>query len=191
MILILNLSSSLGQFAIFDESKGNEWTYLKWSKAKSLNLELKVKLQEILDLKKTTLQELKSIYCVEGPGSFTGLRVSASFCTGLSLALKIPFYGIPSFFLNNENEFFLPLQFERAKTLSLAEALEKKLSFIKIASQEECLISTPKITEENKVFAINNQEWPSEVHLKKAFLLSAQKPRNFQLNYGLEAYSNN
>ena len=46
------------------------------------------------------LKFLKKILCVYGPGSFTGLRVSATFCKILSLSLDHhpPIYGLSSFY---------------------------------------------------------------------------------------------
>ena len=47
---------------------------------------------------KLNLNNLKKIICVYGPGSFTGLRVSAIFSKILSMSLgKIPIYGLSSF----------------------------------------------------------------------------------------------
>jgi len=50
-------------------------------------------------LQKLDLKKMKFIVCSLGPGSFTGLRVSATFCKILSLSLgKIPIYGVSSFY---------------------------------------------------------------------------------------------
>ena len=50
--------------------------------------------------KALSLKDLKKIICIYGPGSFTGLRVSATFSKILSLSLRdIPIYGLSSFHL--------------------------------------------------------------------------------------------
>lgn len=41
-------------------------------------------------------RELSAVLCMEGPGSFTGLRIGFSIAKGLSLALGIPFLPVPS-----------------------------------------------------------------------------------------------
>lgn len=41
-------------------------------------------------------QHIEAIICVNGPGSFTGLRVGLSAARGLALALTVPLYGITS-----------------------------------------------------------------------------------------------
>ena len=40
--------------------------------------------------------ELSAVLCMAGPGSFTGLRIGFSIAKGLSLALGIPFFPVPS-----------------------------------------------------------------------------------------------
>ena len=42
------------------------------------------------------LKEIELIACASGPGSFTGLRIGMSTAKGLSLALGIPWVGVPT-----------------------------------------------------------------------------------------------
>ena len=44
-------------------------------------------------------KDLKSLMVLTGPGSFTGTRVGISFAKGISMALKIPLYGVHHFAL--------------------------------------------------------------------------------------------
>lgn len=57
-------------------------------------------LTEIIDilLKKAGLKpaELSCVVCMNGPGSFTGLRIGFSCAKGMALSLGIPFYSVPS-----------------------------------------------------------------------------------------------
>ena len=45
---------------------------------------------------KTSMKDIELIACTSGPGSFTGLRIGMATAKGLSLALGIPWVGIPT-----------------------------------------------------------------------------------------------
>ncbi len=44
--------------------------------------------RELLDLQRVGLEEVSIIGCVNGPGSFTGIRITLSFCSALAMAQK-------------------------------------------------------------------------------------------------------
>jgi tRNA threonylcarbamoyladenosine biosynthesis protein TsaB len=52
-----------------------------------------------LQMKKSRLEpeDLQGVLCMNGPGSFTGLRIGFSIAKGLVLALGIPFVPVPTF----------------------------------------------------------------------------------------------
>ena len=52
-------------------------------------------IDELLKEKGKTIQDLTEISVVEGPGSFTGLRVGIAIANTLGTLLKIPINGLP------------------------------------------------------------------------------------------------
>ena len=94
-VLFVDTSSHDGQMLAFNKSLEPLYD-LRWGKEsrhdKVINFNFS-KITQNLEIK-----HLKAIVCVQGPGSFTGLRVSAVFAKTLSLALKgLPIFGVSSF----------------------------------------------------------------------------------------------
>lgn len=53
-------------------------------------------IERCLSASSLTLRDIGLIACSRGPGSFTGLRIGMSTAKGLSLALGIPWVGVPT-----------------------------------------------------------------------------------------------
>jgi len=53
-------------------------------------------IERCLSASSLTLRDIGLIACSRGPGSFTGLRIGMSTAKGLSLALGIPWVGVPA-----------------------------------------------------------------------------------------------
>lgn len=92
--LAVNTSQSRAEILLYQEPI----TYFKttWNREKSHS---EVITQEYLTLlKKASIEahDIKKIYCVVGPGSFTGLRVGVSFCKTLAYSLNLPLVPINS-----------------------------------------------------------------------------------------------
>lgn len=92
--LAVNTSQSRAEIVLYQEPVN----FIKkdWSREKAHS---EVITQEYLELlKQANLQQnqIKKIYCVVGPGSFTGLRVGVSFCKTLAYSLSVPLVAINS-----------------------------------------------------------------------------------------------
>ena len=61
------------------------------------------KLQEVLDSNKIDIKELKEIIVVNGPGSFTGVRIGVTVAKTIAYALDIPIKSISSLYLQAIN----------------------------------------------------------------------------------------
>lgn len=103
--LYVDTSSHHGQVFAYD--KKGVIASKTWGKEQKHDIALNESFQFILN--QISLKDLKFIVCSYGPGSFTGLRVSATFCKVLSLSLGgLPIYGVSTFYsyafehLNNE-----------------------------------------------------------------------------------------
>ena len=62
--------------------------------AKTFSAQLVPKLRELLRAHSATAQDLRAIVVVNGPGSFTGVRIGVSAAKGLAEALSIPVIAI-------------------------------------------------------------------------------------------------
>jgi hypothetical protein len=97
---------------------------ISWTDDQSMGLSSKIA-STLLELQKLISPELQleGIAVVSGPGSFTGLRASIAFASGVAAAQKIPLYDLPSYSLFNST-FVMPLQAQRLKDQSFDLALE-------------------------------------------------------------------
>lgn len=96
-VLFVDTSSHNGQMLAFN-SRLEPLHDMRWGKEKRHDRVINSYFSDILQ--KQSTKSLKAIVCVQGPGSFTGLRVSAVFSKALSLALSgLPIYGVSSFII--------------------------------------------------------------------------------------------
>jgi tRNA threonylcarbamoyl adenosine modification protein YeaZ len=93
----LALDTSSNKVAISIENKG--LVYTKYSKEDfSQAEEIAVLLQELCAENNFLLQDIKKIYCVIGPGSFTAIRVLVAFVKGFTLGSDIKIFPITKFY---------------------------------------------------------------------------------------------
>lgn len=94
MILALDTSSPTTKLALLNLS-GQTLELQEVETGNKLTEVLTNLIEKLLDPKKLKLSDLTGLILVDGPGSFTGLRIGASTFNALAYALDIPIVGIP------------------------------------------------------------------------------------------------
>jgi tRNA threonylcarbamoyl adenosine modification protein YeaZ len=182
--LVVSMLSSKALMALFAEDNSLcEYTSWAQQEGKELSDELPLQLSFLFQKTKLELKSVSKIYVFQGPGSFTGLRVSASFAKGLSTALEIPMIGIPSFRLYGE-PFAISLRAAKAKSLSLEECVDRAYKFLEIKNDKESevvLVPKTKILKGLKSCPL----WPEISDIEKAIKHSSDL-NSFEMNYGFD-----
>ena len=156
---------------VWNNSDGSELAESLDAKYLELLLEAKTKNKDI---------QIKKIFGVEGPGSFTGLRVSSAFLKGLSTALSVPLVGISSYDLFAE-PFAFSLRPAKAAKLSLEECIEKQFKFLQVNKNNVEVLAVPSC---KKVLGLKGDPyWPNAEELLQGVQRSLSK-NIFELNYG-------
>ena len=63
--------------------------YESWQAHRELSVTIHKRIAELLKVQKKEWQDIKSIVCFKGPGSFTGLRIGLSVGNALALSLDV------------------------------------------------------------------------------------------------------
>ena len=116
--------------------------------------EIAVLLEEALQINSCKYHEINEIYCLIGPGSFTGIRVAIAFVKGLSLGKNITIKPVANFYLFVSN--FLQHISKYKNTTILIDCGKNKTEFYmtQISAQYDCLIA-PKIISYDDALKIN------------------------------------
>ncbi len=120
--LAVNTSQSDAQIALFADQKlvGER----RWSRERSHSEVLTNAFQELLQEHATSIDSIDKIYCVNGPGSFTGIRVGVNFCKTLAFALNCPVVAINALDLQ-----MAALEVEHSHVLSTIDAQKNSIFF--------------------------------------------------------------
>jgi tRNA threonylcarbamoyl adenosine modification protein YeaZ len=92
LFICLNAAEEIIQLVVGDENNLLAGMEAKSDK-KGIILIPKM-IQQCLDIANLHIDDIAKLVCVIGPGSFTGLRISLSILTGISMGRKIPIGGI-------------------------------------------------------------------------------------------------
>ncbi len=179
--------STTGLWVLSDAEFQNVIASISWTDTESMTLskQMNAKFEELLSGAAIDKTQIQSLGVLSGPGAFTGLRMSAAFAQGLSRALKISLYGIPTYHLKGK-PFFIPLRHQQAKTLSLQECLTLGYEFLELQSEVAHEVKIPSESS-TMVGLLGNPVWPIAEELLRAMKLSYQEnPAPLRLVYGLE-----
>lgn len=128
---------------------------------------------------------IKEVVVVSGPGSFTSLRVSASWAKGFCAALGIPMLGLATANLYTL-PFFIPLQPMKTQNLDLKTCLDKGLSFLKIMGVDQHHPEVPGPSD-LVLGTKENSMWPTGDVIKAAIANRKNLEPSFKIRYGIEA----
>jgi tRNA threonylcarbamoyladenosine biosynthesis protein TsaB len=91
LILTIRTDKPEAEIGLFEDNK--QLVYLTWQAHRQLAETIHLKLCEMLKSENHTLSDLEGIVVFQGPGSFTGLRISLSAANALADSLQIPIVG--------------------------------------------------------------------------------------------------
>ena len=97
MILAIDITGDIGSISI--GTKEDVLYSLSFKNIYSHSKYLASIVNNALNILNKQLDDIKDIVVVDGPGSFTGLRISFAYAQGLSIALKLNRYKISRFIL--------------------------------------------------------------------------------------------
>ncbi len=92
MLLAIDTSTDTASLALVQDSE--TLAELTWRCEENHSVELLLRLTDLLNQTRSSLQSIGSIVVARGPGSFNGLRVGVSTAKGLAFSLGIPIVGI-------------------------------------------------------------------------------------------------
>jgi len=188
MIAALSSVSSQACWILCSENADQILSHVEWndSDGNSLSSQMALNFSKLLDTANIKKDALTKIYCVTGPGSFTGLRTSAAFCLGLGRALNIPTFGLSTFEVIGQ-PFAIPLQHQKMRKLSLSQATEQKSDFLVVASETDCKVTND--VSGKQVFGLEDKPfWPTTLQLQNAVIhaLKTNKSPGVKINYGFD-----
>lgn len=182
--LVLSMLSSRAIMALFSQTHDLcAHTLWEQEEGKELADELPAQLSHLLKKAQTDFNKITKIYVFQGPGSFTGLRVSASFAKGLSVGLGVPLVGVPSYRLYGES-FAISLRASKAKSLNLEQCLERGYKFLQIKNDKESeVVLSPKV---KIIKGLKDCPlWPEVSDIEKA-IKHSNDLNAFEMNYGFD-----
>lgn len=190
MIAILSAVSSQAQWLLCDIQARTLLGSEAWNDDESSDLasEISARFEKLLERTHTHKSQIEMLMGLSGPGAFTGLRSSGAFLMGLAAALNLKLKPISTFEIYEGalgKGIFIPLQHQRAKKVSLAEAVQAGLGFLRVSGPEEALVELP--ADGDLVLGLlSNANWPSAEDIMSGARKALQTKQPFKIFYGLE-----
>lgn len=192
MLLGLSCASSQGIWVATDDSAATLLAFRTWDDTDSpgLSTGMAAAFDELQKNSVIRLEEVRGLFVVVGPGSFTGLRMSASFVEGLALGLgsqrgrEVPVRSVPTFDLRGE-PFWIPLRHQKARHLTLEGMKTATFEFLQITSATNHATGAPAVGDE--IWGLQDQPfWPSPEALMRGMRVNFAATPGLRLQYGLE-----
>jgi tRNA threonylcarbamoyladenosine biosynthesis protein TsaB len=91
LVLTLRTEKPEAEIGLFEDH--NQLAYETWPAHRELAATIHQKIQATLQSQGKTLEDLGGIVCLQGPGSFTGLRIGLTVANSFAYGLEIPVVG--------------------------------------------------------------------------------------------------
>ena len=95
MLLAVDTSTQTIGIALYDDP--TVVAEMQWTSPYHHTVELTTAVEQLMKRSRVKPEQLSLLAVALGPGTFTGLRIGLAFIKGLSLALRQPVIGIPTF----------------------------------------------------------------------------------------------
>jgi hypothetical protein len=191
--IALSLVSSKGMMAFGSwQNQGPKVLFLdEWKSADNTGLSSDIiaswrRLESLLGDRFSSIN-VHELYVVSGPGSFTGIRVGASFAAGVAFGLGIPAYSINTFDLFGD-PVGIPIRAHLAQATSAENCAAANIEFMfqaeaggvecRLPKQGELLLGIADAPPEFK-------DWPCQSQLERGLKKAQSLKHPLEVNYGI------
>lgn len=94
MLLAIDTATRLASVALYDDT--GIWAEESWRSRNNHSVEVMPTIAAMLSRQGLGHGDLTAVAVVQGPGSFTGLRIGMSLAKGLCMALNLPIIAVPT-----------------------------------------------------------------------------------------------
>jgi tRNA threonylcarbamoyladenosine biosynthesis protein TsaB len=88
LILTIRTDNPVAEIGLFEGEE--QLAYETWQAHRELSNTIHLKIKALLDSQGKTMRNIKGIVCLQGPGSFTGLRIGLTVADSFAYGLRVP-----------------------------------------------------------------------------------------------------